>query len=396
MTKMALPWTPDFEHYPVDYTIASVETADQVVSILWSDGRKSEHHVLWLRENSPDEKTVHPLSREMLIDPLDIPDDIHATEASIADNGALVIAWSDRAEKSHYHPGWLRAHAWFESANSEPTSSVRLWSSAELNEPVTINYDAAAADDAIFVNLLEALRDYGVARLSGIPFRDGILEEIVERIGTIRPTNFGKLFQVIVKNDPNSNAYTSSSLVPHMDLGTREMPPGLQFLFCRENSTTGGEGVYVDTYRIAEDMRRDEPGHFEDLSTIVWEFNNRARDSDYRAYGPIFSLDDNGALKEVRHTPWLSAPLRAPIDIQSRAYASIRAFMRRNADPKYQLQVTYRPGDLLAFDNRRVLHGRSSYSEAGGNRYLEECYADRDDLHSAIRLLRRRNHPTAA
>ncbi|MEM9359603.1 MAG: TauD/TfdA family dioxygenase, partial [Pseudomonadota bacterium] len=137
-------------------------------------------------------------------------------------------------------------------------------------------------------------------------------------------------------------------------------------------------------------MRREEPENFASLSTIIWEFKNRAKDSDYRAYGPVFSLDQAGALNEVRYTPWLRAPLRAPIDIQTKAYHSIRAFMRRNADPKYQLHVTYRPGDLLAFDNRRVLHGRSSYSEAGGHRHLEGCYADRDDLHSAIRLMHRK------
>ncbi|MEM8975561.1 MAG: TauD/TfdA family dioxygenase [Pseudomonadota bacterium] len=396
MTELALPWTPDFEAYPVDHSIASAETSQQVVTVHWSDGQRSEHHALWLRENSPDEETVHPVSREMLIDPLDIPDDIVAASARVASNGALEVAWSDRPQASQYHPGWLRAHAWFDKESSRDASQLRLWTTNDISEPITTDCSAALGDGRVFADWLEALRDYGVARLSGVPVKDGMLEEIVERIGTIRPTNFGKLFQVVVKNDPNSNAYTSTTLVPHMDLGTRETPPGLQFLFCRENSTTGGEGVYVDAYRIAEDMRREEPDNFASLSTIVWEFKNRAKDSDYRAYGPIFSLDQAGDLAEVRYTPWLRAPLRAPIDIQARAYQSIRAFMRRNADPKYQMHVTYRPGDLLAFDNRRVLHGRSSYSEAGGHRHLEGCYADRDDLHSAIRLMRRKTAQAVA
>ena len=396
MTELALPWTPDFEAYPIRHAILEAESSGQTVIIRWSDDRKSEHHVLWLRENSPDAETVHPLSREMLIDPLDIPDDIRATSAAIASNGALEIAWSDRAHVSQYHQGWLRAHAWFEPGNTNDASQLKLWTSEEISEPATTDCSMALADEHAFANWLIALRDYGVARLSAVPVQDGMLEEIVERIGTIRPTNFGKLFHVMVKNDPDSNAYTSTTLIPHMDLGTREMPPGLQFLFCRENSTTGGQGVYVDAYRIAEDMRHEEPDNFASLSTIVWEFKNRAMDSDYRANGPIFSLNESGQLSEVRYTPWLRAPLRAPIDVQTRAYQSIRAFMRRNADPKYQMHITYRPGDLLAFDNRRILHGRSSYSEAGGNRHLEGCYADRDDLHSAIRLLQRRAAQAAA
>ncbi len=396
MSDHALPWTPDFETYPIAHTIVSAETSNQIVTVDWSDGRTSQHHALWLRENSPDETTVHPLSREMLIDPLDIPDDVTALSTAVTSNGALEVAWSDRELTSQYHPGWLRAHAWFAPEGDNGWSQPVLWTADEIGEPVTATCNTVLTDDRAFADWLEALRDFGVARLADVPVRDGMLEEIVARIGPIRSTNFGRLFQVVVKDDPNSNAYTSTSLVPHMDLGTRETPPGLQFLFCRENSTSGGEGVYVDAYRIAEDMRRDEPEHFASLSTIVWEFKNRARDSDYRADGPIFSCDAAGELTEVRYTPWLRAPLRAPIDVQDRAYTSIRAFMRRNTDPTYQLQVTYRPGDLLAFDNRRVLHGRSSYSEAGGKRHLEGCYADRDDLHSAIRLMRRKTDQVAA
>ena len=49
----------------------------------------------------------------------------------------------------------------------------------------------------------------------------------------------------------------------------------------------------------------------------------------------------------------------------------------------------YRPGDLVAFDNRRVLHGRNGYDAQGGERFIEGIYSDRDDLLSAIRTTRR-------
>jgi len=39
----------------------------------------------------------------------------------------------------------------------------------------------------------------------------------------------------------------------------------------------GSEGIYCDAYRIAEDMRLDEPAHFEALASIAWTFNNRHR-----------------------------------------------------------------------------------------------------------------------
>lgn len=54
------------------------------------------------------------------------------------------------------------------------------------------------------------------------------------------------------------------------------------------------------------------------------------------------------------------------------------------------MTFAYRPGDLLAFDNRRVLHGRNGYDAKGGSRFIEGIHADRDDLHSAVRMLERK------
>ena len=53
------------------------------------------------------------------------------------------------------------------------------------------------------------------------------------------------------------------------------------------------------------------------------------------------------------------------------------------------MTIRYQPGDLLAFDNRRILHGRAGYQAKGGTRFIEGIYSDRDDLYSKIRILKR-------
>ncbi|MEP6968849.1 MAG: TauD/TfdA family dioxygenase, partial [Betaproteobacteria bacterium] len=123
--------------------------------------------------------------------------------------------------------------------------------------------------------------------------------------GSVRESNFGRMYTLEIKDDPDSNAYTAGALLQHMDLPTRESPHGLQFLLCRENTTTGGEGVYVDVLRIAEDLRREEPGMFDTLCSVVWEFNNRSKTSSYRACGTIFEVDATGQVGGVRFTAWL-------------------------------------------------------------------------------------------
>ncbi len=386
MMTSELPWTPDFEVYDLNHKIDEVGIVATGIEVTWDDGQRSIHNNFLLRENSPDEQTVHPLSREMLISPLDLPDDLQAVDATTDDSGALVVTWSDH-HQSRFHPGWLRDHAWIDE--SKKIDSRILWKALDMPDPPTFDGKAAIEDDSVLLAWLEALCDVGVSRLQGLQDSDAMLFDVVHRIGSIRETNFGRMYVLEIKDDPDSNAFTSSALIQHMDMPTRENPPGLQFLYCRRNTTTGGEGVYVDAFKVAEDMRNEEPEVFEALTTINWEFRNKSKTSDYRASGPIIGLDEQGHPNDVRITAWLRAPLKAAPQVVEQAYRSVRQFMRRTESPEYQMIIKYRPGDLLAFDNRRALHGRRGYDAKGGERYIEGCYADRDDLYSKIRTLRR-------
>jgi gamma-butyrobetaine dioxygenase len=383
-----LPATPDFDHWPVTHTLTGAHAEGCAVHVEWNDRATSAFHAFFLRENSPDDDTIHPQSREAVISPLDLPEDLAPERAAIDTAGALVVTWSHGGHVSRYHPGWLRAHAWLGEPPSEDTRV--LWTGTEQPTPPTFDGPRALRDEAAFLAWLEALECYGVARLEGLPNEDGLLEHIVNRIGPVRESNFGRIYTLAIKQNPDSNAYTPSALLQHIDMPTRECPHGLQFLFCRDNTTTGGEGVYTDAYRIAEDMRREEPEHFASLTTDIWDYNNRATTSDYRASGPVVELDAGGRITGVRYNTWLRAPLKAPLEIQDRAYRAVRAFAARAQDPHYQMIFAYRAGDLLAFDNRRALHGRKGYDAAGGTRFIEGIYADRDDLYSTIRTLRRR------
>ena len=64
---------------------------------------------------------------------------------------------------------------------------------------------------------------------------------------------------------------------------------------------------------------------------------------------------------------------------------------------KYNIhQITYNifPGDVLCFDNKRLLHGRTAMEggESGGavRRRMHGCYFDLDALFYSMRPVRRR------
>ena len=381
------PLTPDFEVWPVKDLPAAVSVDDGALAVTWADGRTSRYHPLLLAENDPGPKTLHPLSRETILSPLDLPEDLKVAEARLDPNGAVEVLWTAGRGSSRFHPGWLLGNGWF--ADEGPTPGSLLWTGQVRPEPPTVDGPQALADPALFRAWLVALRDVGVARLEDLPAKDGLLMTIVKRIGTIRESNFGPMYTLEIKDDPDSNAFTSDALLQHIDMPTRECPHGLQFLFCRENTTRGGEGIYVDGYRIAADLRAEEPEHYRALCEIEWTYNNRSRTTSYKARGPVIERDRHGAISGIRYNTWLRAPLVGSLEDQDRAYRSYRAFAIRAQDPAYQMVFRYRAGDLLAFDNRRVLHGRNGYDAAGGTRFIEGIYADRDDLHSAIRILER-------
>ncbi len=277
----SLPWTPDYDRYPCEVALAVAETGDGFVRLIWQDGRSNSYDVFLLRENSPDNLTIHQQSRELLISPLDIPDDLQAVDANIDRAGALVVDWST-GEQSRYHPGWLRTHAFFEDGdNSEalpPVTSPQLWKAADLPEPPSYSGPQVLQEDAALLAWLESLSSYGISRLRGLPDQAGLLEQVVKRIGPIRESNFGRQYVLEIKDEPDSNAFTSDALLQHIDMPTRETPHGLQFLFCRTNTTTGGEGVYVDGFRIAEAIRDEAPDDFQALTQIPWIHNNRAKE----------------------------------------------------------------------------------------------------------------------
>lgn len=183
----------------------------------------------------------------------------------------------------------------------------------------------------VFLQCLEALRDYGVARLRGLPQKNGLLEQLVTRIGPVRESNFGRQYTLDIKDDPDNQAFTSDKLLQHIDLPTRETPHGLQFLYTRTNTTTGGEGIYVDAYAIAEDMKDEEPENFASLTNDVWEYSNRARTSDYRGRGPVIETDQEQRITGVRYNTFLRAPLRAPLPRPGARLQGLPGLLRPNA-----------------------------------------------------------------
>ena len=101
------------------------------------------------------------------------------------------------------------------------------------------------------------------------------------------------------------------------------------------------------------------------------------------------SLDDDGRVSEIRFSNAKLQPFDVPEDQVISLYQAYFQFAELLRDPAHIIRLRLEPGDLLVFDNSRVLHGRTAYDPQSGARHLQGCYVDNDDLLSRIRVLER-------
>lgn len=376
--------TPDFDSYqwrPIERVIGSPPT----VQVRWADGTHLDCFSLWLYENTV---VIDPITRESTVDPSDLPDASVLVDASVGTDGALVLRWTDETE-SRVHPGWLRAIADDRHLPTAVLGTPTVWSAA-IEEPPTFDGAEVLDDDSVLEAWLTALVTHGLARLRNTPADRETMERVGRRIGPIRGSNFGDVFTVeAVFDDADSLANTGANLGQHADLPTRETPPGFQFLHCVENTVAGGASRMTDGLAVVERLLTDHPEHYEALTTLEWVFANRAKDGDHRWIGPMIDHGaKHSALTLRAFYPVRLAPYMSPTDVP-RAYAAMRVFSAVAHDPELMLTSRFEAGDLVGFDNRRVLHGRDTFDPGAGRRVLRGCYIDRDDVVSRLRVLRR-------
>jgi len=379
----------DFRTYPLISALTGVQTLADRVLVKWADGRVSPFHHQWLRDNCPCPLCVYTVTREQVLEIVDVADDLTAHQTRIDADGSLCIEWQD-GHLSRFDPGWLRAHAYDDESRAERQAAKpksRLWNS-ELKLPV-FEYQALMDDNHALLQWLLAVRDIGLTQVRGVPTEPGSLKLIAQRISFIRESNFGVLFNVQSKADADSNAYTAFNLPLHSDLPTRELQPGLQFLHCLVNDAEGGESIFVDGFAIAEALRVESPESFKALCEIPVEFRNKDRHSDYRCLAPIIALDALGQVSEIRMANFLRGPFDASVENMPTLYRAYRRFIAMTREARFRVMTRLNPGELWCFDNRRTLHARNAFDPATGARHFQGCYVDRDELLSRVLVLQR-------
>jgi alpha-ketoglutarate-dependent taurine dioxygenase len=362
------------------------------LSIEWADGTLSEFASLWLRDNLREDRDPH--SGQRLIDIADLPEDPKILSA-VAHDGAVNVEWETESRPASFELTWLLAHA---SNPGRPAAfAPRRWlEGARLDAArdfAWATFSEAQNDRSRRARWLAQLLQDGIAFLSDVPCREAGILEAASLMGRVSETNYGLVFDVRSVPQPENLAYSDLGLGLHTDNPYREPVPGFQVLHALAASPDGGESLFGDGFAIAQQLRTLHPAAFEVLSRTAVPFSYRSKDAELYAERPLIQLSCSGEVSAVHYNSRSIAPLRLTVRDAGPFYAAYRHFAALLRDPRFHLQCRLRDGDLVVFDNQRILHGRTAFSSARYPRHLRGCYLTRDSVYCEAALLGRELQP---
>lgn len=357
-----------------------IECLDSLIEVIWENSHKSVYHYIWLRDNCT--CCRHETTRHRTVETSTIPLDIKPEKVSV--DNSLEILWKD-GHKSSYSFDWLKKFDYSKSL-SYIDNNVVLWKASDEESLPKFEYSFFEKKDENFksnlVQMLEGFMRYGIIFIKNIPISYVDVTDIARAFGYIRETNWGKTYDVKSYANANSVAYTNLALFGHTDDPYRDPIASAQLSLFVKNDADGGESTLSDGFKIAEDIKKINPYYFELLCTTPIHFYLQDETNILQSVKTIIDLDPYGNIRTISYSNHSSQPFRVAPEKMADFYAAYHMFATMREDPKYKVKIKMKPGDLYMINNRRILHGRSEYSLSNGDRHINGCFIEIDQITS--------------
>ncbi|CAK5271049.1 unnamed protein product [Mycena citricolor] len=377
-----------------DLPVVSLD--ERKVAVGWDTRTWSRYHNIWLRDHCRCSECFQPITKQRLLNTFEIPPDITPSQADATPEG-LQVSWpSSKPHTSFYPWSWLRTNSYDPPLVSRQHNEKIIWGSRILTTPPTVTYEEAmAADDRGLHKWLSYVDQFGFCFVQGVPPTPEATEELAQRIGFIRETQYGKFWDFTSDLAKGDTAYTTLGLGAHTDNTYLTDPSGLQlFHLLSHTEGTGGSTLLVDGFYVASILKELHPEAHQILSSTpipahaAGEANEFYQPSPPSGY-PVLSHDSvTGELVQVRwNNDDRSVMNHLDPYLVEAWYEAIRTWHKllSSADSEYWVQL--HPGTAVIIDNHRVLHGRSSFT---GKRRMCGAYIGVDEYRSKLAVLRER------
>ena len=233
---------------------------------------------------------------------------------------------------------------------------------------------------------------------------------------------YGDVFHVTASSTEtktNNIAYTNYLLPPHQDLVYYTSPPGFQILHCLSNSSSGGESILIDGLAAAHTYQQLLPNHYKTLTSINATFVKQRTSAHMIYQRPHIVTTHNNNNEDIVGINWappFEGPLSLSYSLQQQsdyddAYMYFQQMVDKYIHPPihdndniikqcrqyahdYTWEYKLQPGQMIIFNNQRMLHGRRAFQLNSGKRHFIGGYTDMDDTLNKYRLLlQQSNHP---
>lgn len=161
---------------------------------------------------------------------------------------------------------------------------------------------------------------------------------------------------------------------------------------------TGGESILVDGLKLAEVIKEENPYHYQILSSVPLKFHYKDKNNVYSSSFVPFTINPvTGKIFQVHfnncdRSPITASTIHALHNVNSNGsisdiFSAIQTFIKTMRENQYQYRFRLEPGRAVIFDNHRVLHARTSFTN---RRRMCGGYVNREDWRSRVMITRER------
>jgi trimethyllysine dioxygenase len=364
----------------------SAEFVNGQIEVRWKHAAgTAQFSPFWLRDHCHAKHSLNADTLQREVNTFEIPHDITPAKIEIRDGGStLGVLWQHDQTNSVFPAQFLWSIA--QEAGRTRAPSRTLWDRDTMGKNFpTVSHAEVMGSDAGLLRWLSLVEEFGFALTTGAVASMAGTEALVKRVGYVRETIFGGMWEFSANMAFKDTAYTSVAIGPHTDGTYSNDSPGFQMFSCLEFDGSGGDSTLVDGFKVAETIRRSDPKAFEVLSQVKVPAHYLGDGVHLRAEHPIISLDHNGDVRQIAYNNYDRAPFRLPPAEMSEFYRALALFHRLINDPTYEISMRLLPGTVLFFDNWRTMHGRHAFS---GHRHMCGAYINMEDFQSKLRVLR--------
>ena len=360
--------------------IKNIKILPDKINILFSNDKEDNFLNIWLRDHARDEDSWDHRSNQRKIYTAKLDPKLHIKKAILKDNGKSVdILWSDLKKPINYTSNFFLENS---IKPKKIKDNIKIWDKKDIGKDIYTDFQNTITNDG-FKEFLEKLYKFGFVVIQNCKTEMSSVEKIAKKIGYVRESIFGGLWSFESNNDMADSAYTQDELRPHTDSTYSNDAPGLQLLLCCHYEATGGESIMVDGFKIAEKIYKEN----RDLYTLLSEIEVTGQyigDGVFlEAKRPVFKLNSDKELIQVSFNNYDRAAFRMDDEKTLKFYDAIREFDLIANNREYQWRHILKPGELLIFNNWRILHGRGSFK---GDRKMSGCYINKEDFDSSCRM----------